>query len=118
METMTRDVASGETLAAISNLVVGSYAEHTGRGPTKARTYSNEDLVVCLTEGAMTKAERVLVASGHATTVRGTREILQESMREPLIAGIEMLTERPVRAYITGNSLALDLASALFILER
>jgi uncharacterized protein YbcI len=116
MRAITQDAASGETLAAISNLVVGSYAEHVGRGPTKARTFSNENLVVCLTEGAMTKAERVLVSGGHASTVRDTRAMLQESMRVRLIAGVEELTGHRIRACIGGNCLAPDLASALFVL--
>lgn len=38
-------------------------SEYTGRGPTKARTYVNEDLVSVLLRDTLTKGERSLVSS-------------------------------------------------------
>jgi uncharacterized protein YbcI len=117
MEATAKGFASGEMLAAIANLVVGTYADHTGRGPTKARAYVHEDLVVVLMEDTMTKAERKLIESGHEATVLETRAMFQEAMREGLVAGVEELLGRPVRACIGGNSLRPDMASVLFIVE-
>jgi uncharacterized protein YbcI len=115
--TTARDAANGETLAAVSNLVVGTYADHMGRGPTKAHTYMTEGIVVCLMEDTMTKAERMLIASGHQATVLETRAMFQETMREGLIAGVEAQIGRRVRACIGGNCLWPDLASELFIVD-
>jgi uncharacterized protein YbcI len=108
----------GELLAAISNLVVKVYADHIGRGPTKARAYLNEDIVICVMEDTMTKAERTLVESGHEEAVLEVRAVLQESMREALTTGIEGLTGHRVIAFISGSNLAPDLASELFVLDK
>ena len=43
--------------AAISNRVVQIQREYVGRGPTKARTFVNGNLVVTVLEDALTKAE-------------------------------------------------------------
>jgi Na+-translocating membrane potential-generating system (MpsC) len=46
---------SGPLLAAISNLVVRIYAEHVGRGPTRARTYFNDNVIVCVLHDTLIK---------------------------------------------------------------
>jgi len=117
MDAIAKDVANGETLAAVSNLVVGAYADYMGRGPTKAHTYASEEIVVCLMEDTMTKAEKMLVASGHEAAVLETRAMFQEAMRAGLIGAVEELLGRPVRACIGGTSLRPDMASELFIVE-
>jgi uncharacterized protein YbcI len=48
----------GSLSAAISRLIVRLFAEYTGRGPTKARTTIRDNVVVCIAEDNMTKAER------------------------------------------------------------
>jgi uncharacterized protein YbcI len=117
MEATAKTQASGDTLACVSNLVVGAYADCMGRGPTKARTYVSEEIVVCLMEDTMTKAEKMLIASGHEATVLETRAMFQETMRMELIAGVQELTGRRARACIGGTSLRPDMASELFVLE-
>jgi len=107
----------GELLAAVATMVVGVYADHLGRGPTKARAYLNDDVMVCLLEDTMTKAERTLVASGHQTTVLALRATFQEMMGATLSESIEQLTGRRVLALIGGSSLSPDLSSELFLLE-
>ena len=49
--------STGELLEAVSNLVVKIYADHVGRGPTKARAYADRDIIVCVMEDTMTTAE-------------------------------------------------------------
>jgi uncharacterized protein YbcI len=108
---------SGELLEAISNLVVRIYADHVGRGPTKARAYADRDIVVCVMEDTMTKAERTLVDSGRSAAVLQVREALQETMREELASGIEALTGRRVVAQNGAATLDPDVKSDLFILD-
>lgn len=88
----------GELLAAISNKVVAIYADHIGRGPTKARSYLNDSVVTCLLEDTLTRAERKLVESGRKDAVLEVRATFQETMRSELTAAIEELTGRRVRA--------------------
>jgi uncharacterized protein YbcI len=106
----------GERLAAISNLVVRVFADHTGRGPTKVRSYVVEDIVVCLLEDTMTKSERELMKSGNEAIVLKTRSVFQQTMQAELSAGIEELMGRRVIAFTSGNDIAADISSELFVL--
>jgi uncharacterized protein YbcI len=107
----------GELREGISNVVVKVFADHMGRGPTKVRSFVDGDIVVCLLQETMTKAERSLVKAGREATVLRMRSDFQETMREELVAGIEELTGRGVIAFVSGNSIDPDLASELFVLE-
>jgi len=109
--------AQGELLAAISNRVVAVYADHIGRGPTKARSYLNDSVVTCLLEDTLTRAERKLVESGRRDAVLEVRATFQETMRSELTAAIEELTGRRVRAMIGGAQLEPDIASQVFLLD-
>ncbi len=51
----------GQLDAAISNGLVQLLSEYTGRGPTRARTYLNGSMVVCVLRDTLTKGERVAV---------------------------------------------------------
>jgi uncharacterized protein YbcI len=107
----------GELLESVSNLVVRVYADHVGRGPTKARAYADRDIIVCVMEDTMTKAEKTLVAGGRGAAVKQVRDALQEEMRDDLIGGIESLTGRRVIAQIGAGTLEPDVTSDLFILD-
>ena len=49
----------------ISTATVQLLHEYTGRGPTKAKTVINDDLVTVLLADTLTKGERKLVETGH-----------------------------------------------------
>src|SRR5262249_6887858 len=108
---------TGELLEAISNLVVRIYADHVGRGPTKARAYADRDIIVCVMEDTMTKAEKTLVASGRGDAVMQVRNAFQETMRDELVPGIEALTGRRVTAQNGPATLEPDVKSDVFILD-
>jgi uncharacterized protein YbcI len=107
----------GELLEAVSNMVVRIYADHVGRGPTKARAYSDRDIIVCVMEDTMTVAERTLVDSGRSAAVMQVRDALEETMRDELAMGIEALTGRRVIAQTGTGTLEPDVKSELFILD-
>jgi uncharacterized protein YbcI len=109
--------STGELLEAVSNMVVRVYADHVGRGPTKARAYADRDIVVCVMEDTLTKAERTLVDSGRWQAVKQVRDALQEMMRDDLATGIEALTGRRVLAHTGTSTLDPDVTSDLFILD-
>jgi uncharacterized protein YbcI len=108
---------SGPLLAALSNLVVRIYAEHVGRGPTRARTYVNDNVVVCVLHDTLIKPERTLLGDGKLETVLRMRLALQEAMREELVDGVERLTGRRVISFMSGNDLHPDYATEIFVLE-
>ena len=107
----------GQLNAAISNAVVHAFSEYIGRGPTKARTSIRDDLVVCLLENGLTKAERSLVAGGRQQLVLDTRRAFQQTMRGDLVAAVEGLTRRRVIAFMSDNHIEPDIATESFLLE-
>jgi uncharacterized protein YbcI len=106
----------GELLGAISNMVVSVYADHLGRGPTKARTFITEGVVTCVLEDTLTRAERKLVESGRQTPVLEIRSTLQETMRNELAAKVEELSGKKVRAIVAGTELEPDISTQIFVL--
>jgi uncharacterized protein YbcI len=61
--------APGSLTADLSRHVVQLFAEYTGRGPTKAHTSVRDNVIACVTQDTMTKAERRLVAEGESELV-------------------------------------------------
>ncbi len=106
----------GELLASISNMVVSVYADHLGRGPTKARTYITEGVITCVLEDTLTRAERKLVESGRPSPVLDIRSTLQETMRSELSGKVEELSGQHVRAIIAGTELDPDISTQIFVL--
>ena len=107
----------GSLSAAISNAIVRIMSEYIGRGPTKARTSIRDELIVVLMHDTLTKAERTLVDAGQAGFVLETRARFQMTMRDDLVAAVEMLTERKVIAFMSANHTDPDMAAEIFVLE-
>jgi uncharacterized protein YbcI len=63
----------GEIAAQISTTAVQLVKEHAGRGPTKCRTYIDDDLVIVLMGGGFTKLENTLFEDGKFLDVRSMR---------------------------------------------
>src|SRR3954454_16932192 len=102
---------------AISNHVVRLFAEYTGRGPTKARTIISEDVVVCVTEKSMTKAERRLVQEGESDLVVTIRRKFQTVMRDDLVGAVEAVTGRKVVSFMSDHDAQHDYAAEVFVLD-
>jgi uncharacterized protein YbcI len=114
----TLNVPTGQSpTSAISNLVVKTMREYTGRGPTKARTVLSEHSAHVVLEQAMLLAERNLVDSGHGEVVLDIRRRFQQAMREPLVKGVEEITGRKVDAFLSDNHIDPDIAVETFIFE-
>jgi uncharacterized protein YbcI len=107
----------GALNAAISEAIVRLMADSTGRGPTKARTTVDRDLIVVMLQNTLTTGERYLADSDRAEQVLGMRRAYQEAMRSDCIAAIEDLAGRTVIAFMSANHIDPDLAAEVFILE-
>jgi uncharacterized protein YbcI len=107
----------GERAAAISNMVVKLVSEYTGRGPTKARTYLNDDVITVVLQEMLTKAERSLVRDGQSDLVLRTRLAFQQTMRKDFVEGVEQITGGKVLAFLSANHMVPDIAVETFILE-
>ncbi len=106
----------GRLAAAISNKVVRVITDYTGRGPTRARAYMQDDLVSVVVQDTLTKGERSLVQDGRAEVVMTMRKAFQDTMRDDLVAGIEELTGRKVLAFFSANHIGPDAALESFLL--
>jgi uncharacterized protein YbcI len=107
-----------KTELELANAVVSIYKERFGRGPTRARAmWAGSDLLVCTLEDSYTLADRKLVAMGEDQRLRENRLFVQHAASGDLIATVEHLTGRTVRAYVTGMDTRADVASELFYLE-
>jgi uncharacterized protein YbcI len=116
-DTDTHRRRSDSLTAAISRHVVRLFAEYTGRGPTKARTTIRDNVIVCVTEDTMTKAERRLVQEGEEDLVVSVRRRFQTTMRDDLVGGIELLTGCKVRSFMSDHDADNDCAAEVFLLD-
>jgi uncharacterized protein YbcI len=91
--------AAGPLDAQVAYELAQLAAELTGRRASKARAFVDPDVVVCQLEGAVTKIELSLVATGKGEFVREQRTAL---MREELVAAVERLTGRSVSMFLSG----------------
>jgi len=107
----------GQLSAAISNRVVQLMSEYTGRGPTRARTFINDGLVVCLLQDTLTKGERALAQHDESEAVLQMRSTFQRAMRQEASVAIEELTGQPVVAFMSANHIDPDLAVEVFLLD-
>lgn len=106
----------GSIAAAISSAVVQLMREYTGRGPTKARTYIDEDLITVVLQDTLTMGERSLVRDGEADLVLTSRKAFQRTMSTQMIAAIERLSGRSVFAFLSDNHIDPDIAVETFVL--
>ena len=108
----------GALSAGISRAVVRLFSEHTGRGPTKARTTIDGELIVVLLHDSMTHAEKTLVRAGRPAEVLQIRRTFQETMRPSLIEAVEGLTDRTVVSFMSANDVDPDAAAEIFVMDR
>ena len=108
--------AHGDVLTAISDGMVGLLKEFYGRGPTRTKTYFEDDLVVCLLRGGFSRVEQTLLDGGRGSSVIAQRMEFQELMRARFEGVIEDATGRQVIGFMSGNQQDPDIMCEVFIL--
>jgi uncharacterized protein YbcI len=109
----------GRLLAAISNRVVGLGREHYGRGPSNAKTYALDDMiVVVLRDSGFTAQEQTIIDSGEPERVIAMREEFQRVMADRFTEMIEELTGRNVLAFIRRVHLEPDITIETFFIDE
>ncbi|HEY5193376.1 MAG TPA: Na-translocating system protein MpsC family protein [Solirubrobacteraceae bacterium] len=106
----------GDVLTAISDGLVGLLKEFYGHGPTRAKAYYQDDLVVCVLRGGFSRVEQTLLDGGRGAAVIQQRMEFQEVMRDRFTNVIENATGRPVIGFMSGNQQHPDLMCEVFIL--
>jgi uncharacterized protein YbcI len=107
----------GEELTAISDGLVSLLKEYYGRGPTQAKSYYQDDLVVCVLRGGFTRVEETLRDGGRGEAVIEQRMQFQELMRARFEEVVEKATGRHVIGFMSGNQQEPDMMCEVFILD-
>ena len=111
-----RDRSTGEMRATISNEIVRLQAEYYGKGPTKAKTYIVEDLVVVVLEESFTRAEKTLAERGEREAIQHIRRRFQQQMADSFTSIVEQATGRKVRAFLSETNIEQDVSVETFLL--
>ena len=106
----------GDVLTAISDGMVALLKEFYGRGPTRAKSYYADDLVVCVLRGGFTRVEQTLLDGGRTAAVIQQRMEFQEVMRDRFTGVIQDATGRHVIGFMSGNQQEPDMMCEVFIL--
>src|SRR3954467_13011513 len=108
--------AAGETRALIAHEIVRLQSEYCGKGPTKAKTYIVDDLVVVVLEESFTRAEKTLVDRGEREAIQQIRRRFQQQMADEFIGVVEQATGRKVRTFLSETNLEHDVSVETFLL--
>jgi uncharacterized protein YbcI len=112
----TKPRTHGDVLTAISDGMVALLKEFYGRGPTRTKSYYEDDLVVCVLRGGFTRVEQTLLEGGRGAAVIQQRIEFQELMRDRFELVIEQATGRQVIGFMSGNQQHPDMMCEVFIL--
>src|SRR4051812_33501850 len=108
--------ALGATRAWISREIVRLQAEYYGKGPTRARTYISDDLVVVVLEETFTRAEKTLAQRGEGDAIQHIRRRFQQQMADNFTSVVEQATGRRVRAFLSDTDIEHDVSVETFLL--
>jgi uncharacterized protein YbcI len=106
----------GEVRATISKEIVRLQAEYYGKGPTRAKTYIVEDLVVVVLEESFTRAEKTLAERGEKDAIEHIRRRFQQQMADDFTSVVEQATGRKVRVFLSETNIDHDVSVETFLL--
>jgi uncharacterized protein YbcI len=106
----------GEMRATISKEIVRLQAEYYGKGPTRAKTYIVEDLVVVVLEESFTRAEKTLAERGEKDAIEHIRRRFQQQMADAFTSVVEQATGRKVRVFLSETNVDQDVSVETFLL--
>ena len=91
--------------------------EHADRGPTKCRTYIDDDLIIVMMLGGFSRLENTLFEDGKWLDVRSTRHAFADTMEGRFTEVIERLTGLEVAAFMSASHQQPDLQVEMFVLD-
>jgi uncharacterized protein YbcI len=97
--------------------MVRLYREHFGKGPTGAKTYVLDDLVICVLRDGLTTVEKTLFEQGRCDAVREMRAAFQDAVSDRFTGVVEGVTGRKVLAFMSQAHVGPDLAIEVFFLD-
>lgn len=101
---------------AISRRMIQLHKELYGKGPKRAKTYYDDDVITVLMRGGFTAVEETLFRSGRGGAVTEQRSEFQGAMRSRFTEMVAEETGRPVIAFMSTSHQHPDLVAELFLL--
>ena len=113
----TIDERGGELLSRISNEMVQAQKRFFGKGPTSAKSYMMDDLLIIVMRGGFTVAENTMLEFGQQDQVRQFRQLFENEMTGRLTGMIEKLTDRKVLTYQSQILFEPDVVVEMFLFD-
>ena len=117
-EAETQDDGGQSLLAKLSNEMVRAQKEYFGKGPTQAKSYMLDDLLIIVMRGGTTTAEKTMLDFGKTDQVRQFRQDFQNEMTGHLTGMVEELTGRKVAAYQSQVMFDPDVVVEMFVFDE
>ena len=105
-------------LARISTEMVRAQKEFFGKGPTRAKSYFLDDMLLVVMRGGLTTAEKTMLGFDQGDKVRDFRQVFENAMTQRLSGMIEELTGRKVVNYQSQVMFDPDVIVELFVFDR
>ena len=109
--------SGGRMLAQLSNEMVRVMKRSFGKGPTSAKSYMLDDLLIVVMRGGMTTAEQTMKDLNQEDRVREFRQTFENEMADHLSARVAEITGRKVVTYQSQIMFDPDLIVEMFVFE-
>ncbi len=117
-ETQGEGDERGDTLLSrISNEMVRAQKKFFGKGPTQAKSYMLDDLLIIVMRGGLTTAEKTMLEFGKPDQVRQFRQLFENEMTDRLTEMVEQLTGRKVVTYQSQIMFDPDVVVEMFVFD-
>jgi uncharacterized protein YbcI len=104
-------------LRRLSTEMVRMQKQAFGKGPTHAKAYMFDDLLVVVMRNGLTVAEKTMLEFGQADLVRNFRQQFENDMTARMIEPIERLTGRKVLTYQSQIMFDPDVIVEMFVFD-
>jgi uncharacterized protein YbcI len=107
----------GEVLGRVSRELVHALKRSYGKGPTKAKSYLCDDILLVAMEGGLLPAENTMIERGRNDLVREFRQQYENELAGTFTAVVEEITGRKVLNYQSQIMFDPDMIFELFVLD-
>jgi uncharacterized protein YbcI len=107
----------GELLGRVSRELVQALKVSYGKGPTKAKSFLCDDVLLVVMEGGLLPAETTMVERGRDDLVREFRQQFENELATTFTVLVEELTGRKVLNYQSQIMFDPDMIFELFVLD-
>jgi len=102
----------------LTNAIVRWYTDKFGRGPTKAKTYIEQDHATVILGEVQTAVERTLAANGEGALVKEVRRTVKAIHQTEISSLVERTTGRMVVAMHSDHDPGTDTSVYVFLFAR